>query len=704
MVKGSKNMRSQLETGNIGCMWGLIRMLHFHRDPKLLLRQRQSNTQYFTNRCSRSQPSEIDEINEEYDSDEEIKPTVKKLMEEEMKGKIVKRKKSSDEIERILSDWGQPEKKKSKQKRHKSKPNPNPNSTESSDLELVLAAFLIEIYRYHNECQHLDCKNKTGLLCPTLKSIVYSKLHDRNNNNNNSDNNSDTFGNNLRASQSKEFTNALEILSSNKELFLKILQDPDSRVLEKIQEINSRREEKRSFFKRKEQQEGKTDISQRTMSKIVVLKPKATTKASSSYDEKFVSFSFKEIKRRLKRIIGENSKERNNLSTSLDGIRKDTNLFKIVTGTNNNNNLYRPVPVRTAGSSFYEEAKKHLAELLENGNKDDIKKKHDSKPLGKLISFKEGNLQKCPDLEPCEDRELEKEESLSNGEILNEVELERDNCIEENENESKNERSVLEIQHETQNEEVLDEGSEHTEEPKSDECIIPSEPSTQDPEQESTEEPESETVEEVIEEFVASPKFVNEPSTSCSENMDQPSPISVLDKIFCVEVSSVDCKVLNYDDVHESPSHPCSNQMPLLEDTNARFEFIKLVLQASELCKKESLERWYISDELLEPSLFDQLEIDFDQGEDSRLLFDCINEVLIGIQKRRYGFTPSVRVRCNVLNEVCKEVNKNVEDKELSFLERDWVDVREENEGIVTEIWDELIDDLLEETVFDLWL
>lgn len=34
----------------------------------------------------------------------------------------------------------------------------------------------------------------------------------------------------------------------------------------------------------------------------------------------------------------------------------------------------------------------------------------------------------------------------------------------------------------------------------------------------------------------------------------------------------------------------------------------------------------------------------------------------------------------------------------------DWCDQREETEGIVAEIWDELIDDLLEETVFDLWL
>jgi hypothetical protein len=46
---GKRNkMRLEAENGNIGCMWGLIRMLHFRRDPKMLLDQREGSRQYFS--------------------------------------------------------------------------------------------------------------------------------------------------------------------------------------------------------------------------------------------------------------------------------------------------------------------------------------------------------------------------------------------------------------------------------------------------------------------------------------------------------------------------------------------------------------------------------------------------------------------------------------------------------------------------------
>jgi Protein of unknown function (DUF3741) len=348
-------------------------------------------------------------------------------MEKEMtRGKIGKRKIPNDEIDKILSDWEnkvEPDNKKSKKKRPKSnsipKPNPisitdNTNSTENCDLEVVIASFLVEIYRYHNECQL--CKNKSGL-CPTLKSIVCSKLNDLSTVPENGTTVGERHLSNTGVFQSKEFMNALEILGLNKELFLKILQDPDSHVLEKVQEINEKRDmkmfsrrreeevfqernekrdmkrfsrrreeenfqkinekrEMRRFYRRKEE-EDKTGTSP-SASKIVVLKPKAIAKPS--YDAKAIShFSFREIKKRLKQIIGETVKE-----------RKDPYLFKVVNGMNKPSRQIHA----TVGASFYEEAKKHLTEILRNGNEtENSASEHVSIPLGKILTLTQSNLE-----------------------------------------------------------------------------------------------------------------------------------------------------------------------------------------------------------------------------------------------------------------------------------------------------------------------
>jgi Domain of unknown function (DUF4378) len=124
--------------------------------------------------------------------------------------------------------------------------------------------------------------------------------------------------------------------------------------------------------------------------------------------------------------------------------------------------------------------------------------------------------------------------------------------------------------------------------------------------------------------------------------------------------------------------------------------------------------RWYREEELLEPSFFDQLKLSSNQEDDSRLLFDCICEVLTEMQHRYFRFPQQVHVRRrNLLHEVCNGVSWHLPNKYPFLLDHlirsdmdrgNWCDLRKETEGIVAEIWDELIDDLLEETVFDLWL
>ncbi|XP_058076021.1 uncharacterized protein LOC131224723 isoform X2 [Magnolia sinica] len=163
--------------------------------------------------------------------------------------------------------------------------------------------------------------------------------------------------------RSKEYMDLLEILNSNKELFQKLLQDPNSLLVKHIQELRNAQSEKlskvegvgnskqcndetvshkqsgkqnmHSFFRRKD----KTTQIKNVSNKIVILKPKnpvtirdsmtLTSSSSSSQShytsgnqaesERFTShFSLTEITRKLKHAIRERKKEQN--STSADGI------------------------------------------------------------------------------------------------------------------------------------------------------------------------------------------------------------------------------------------------------------------------------------------------------------------------------------------------------------------------------------------------
>ncbi|KAJ4777762.1 Phosphatidylinositol N-acetyglucosaminlytransferase subunit P-like protein [Rhynchospora pubera] len=735
------NRRLEAGNGNMGCMWGLIRMLHFRRDPKMLLDQREGSRHYFINRYSKGiQSSDFEEIDEEdYDMDHPTtKPTVKKLMEKEMTGgKSGKRKIPSDEIDKILADWGhkiEPDNKKSKKRRPKSnsnsKPNPisnsntNTNLTKSSDLEVVLASFLVEIYRYHNECEL--CKNKNGL-CPTLKSIVCSKLNDLSTISDDRSLISERHLSNTGVSQSKEFMNALDILSSNRELFLKILQDPDSHVLEKIHEINEKRDLKR--FSMKKEEEEKTANSP-SVSKIVVLKPKAT--ARPTYDAKVVShFSFREIKRRLKQIIGESVKE-----------KKDPYLAKVVNGMNK---PYRQVHA-TDGSSFYEEAKKHLTEILSDGNESQNSTgERVSVPLGKILCLTDSNLELNLEqkVEKEEDgietanvteeglervvsvKDQNQENSIKDESINSETLMEA--CIEEMTGKGTVDTTEIKIENSTETISIVDAPAESI----NGDCTILRETSKEDPMPGSSED-FKQAEEDLIEESVSIISHSGEnsliewpecqspePSTSysCKENYsgktDQPSPISVLEPFCSDDAPSPSCKT-DHDKVHEILSPSWSNQISVLEDASARTEFIESVLESSGLCQEENLEIWYLEEELLEPSFFNHLDISSNQEDDSRFLFDCICEVLTEIQHRYFRFSQQSHVRRrNLLPEVCQGVSWHLRNKHPYLLDHlirsdldhgKWCDLREETEGIVAEIWDELIDDLLEETVFDLWL
>ncbi|KAJ8506130.1 hypothetical protein OPV22_007016 [Ensete ventricosum] len=153
----------------------------------------------------------------------------------------------------------------------------------------------------------------------------------------------------------------------------------------------------------------------------------------------------------------------------------------------------------------------------------------------------------------------------------------------------------------------------------------------------------------------------------------------------------------------------------------ARFNFIKAVIEASGLSAIDFSGRCcHLGDELLARSLFDEVEISSSpQKDDPKLLFDCINEALEEICKRRpwVSLNTSNVQQAPVAQSLIREVSRRIE-RQISMhssnslgqmvtrdLERvSLLELHSETKNIVDEIWDTLLDDLVDETIFDLWL
>lgn len=272
---------------------------------------------------------------------------------------------------------------------------------------------------------------------------------------------------------SREFMDALRTLSSNEGLYLKLLKDPDSKLVEHVQNLEDARlgrdqtlsslsvsrlsEEKpvnskldesngrkpRSFFRRRSKSMelyplgGEKDFE--SANKIVILKP-GPTGAQSPGSNRMVSslqmqsqnrdnklqneknmsqFSFTEIKRKLRHAMG---KERQGVSSDTPNHKcspKHQNGEKGSTGESfgwsspNRNHKYmerflisspsfkKGEPVgklkddtcqnpKFGGSNIYIEAKKHLSEMLMNGDENpELMTGQLPKSLGRILSLPE---------------------------------------------------------------------------------------------------------------------------------------------------------------------------------------------------------------------------------------------------------------------------------------------------------------------------
>ncbi|GJN26760.1 hypothetical protein PR202_gb14718 [Eleusine coracana subsp. coracana] len=178
-----------------------------------------------------------------------------------------------------------------------------------------------------------------------------------------------------------------------------------------------------------------------------------------------------------------------------------------------------------------------------------------------------------------------------------------------------------------------------------------------------------------------------------------------------------------FDTTSTSPALWNVPQVDILDDKGARVSFIKVVLEASGLLSEEISQRWYTEESLLHVSVLAEVGNLYCLTDDAVLLFDCVEEVLLKIRDNFFGVGPwfaflkyNVRptpVGRNLVHEVTKSIDAIVSNEFPVTLDQvimkdleieSWMDLRHDAKGVAIELWDGLIDDLLEEMVFDLWL
>ncbi|KAH1096195.1 hypothetical protein J1N35_013116 [Gossypium stocksii] len=510
MAKRSNRRPVRYERDQMGCMWGLITMFDFRhgRSTQRLLSDRRRG-----NRTVVGMGNSGNKIDMSTSSGEDkakamamdtCKPSVKKLLEEEMSREhATKEEVNNTELEAKQFDSGEGDNERKNQKRR----NKTRKKSSGGSLDVDAAKTLIsEISCFHKSeqqttsnldidnlveelCQEMgqkriDCVNREqpveGHMQPNMKSshseemseaikfLVSQKLINRN---------QLTEGGELQAS--KEAMDALQILSLNEELFLKLLRDPNSSLVKNSKNSPNARDEEskpfsrsnfseqepvglrqlnetvnrkqRKFFRRKSKSLERDLSDEQKISeastRIVVLKPGSTCSETAETgssiglspesknivrrrepNEKVGShFFLSEIKRKLRHAMGREhhripAKE---IPKRLSGDRQsssDNGGLKEYIGMNSPTKdhffierIAKPSSSAKKGektsklkgpessteyetthfsrhSNIYIEAKKHLSEMLTNGDDImDLSGKQVPKTLGRILSLPDYN-------------------------------------------------------------------------------------------------------------------------------------------------------------------------------------------------------------------------------------------------------------------------------------------------------------------------
>ncbi|XP_043715804.1 uncharacterized protein LOC122664165 isoform X2 [Telopea speciosissima] len=226
-----------------------------------------------------------------------------------------------------------------------------------------------------------------------------------------------------------------------------------------------------------------------------------------------------------------------------------------------------------------------------------------------------------------------------------------------------------------------------------------------------------------------------------TDKPEQPSPVSVLEPFIQEDATSpgstishpaeppiqpLQIHLVEYDSsalVSESPDPEI--YVSCMEDKQSTFEYVRAVLRISGFNSwDEFLGRSEYTDQLLDPSMFDEMEVLSGQlCSDQKQLFDCINEVLVEVYDRYFSCSPwvsfgkpnirPVPVGKNLIREVWEGIDCHLlpQNQQLAvgrILEKDmakagkWMDLRFDFELISNELGDIILEELTEETINEL--
>ncbi|CAN6861029.1 unnamed protein product [Brassica oleracea] len=734
-----KTQRRAASRDQLGCMWGFMNMFTFRHgplSPKLLVDQNHHaagnhNELEKPNKCQdkAAQDTLVSNVGEERNVKITIiKPSVKKLIAEELfNDKELKKQRENAEAGQLSDSELEGRRRKSQRRKNKTRKNSCDNfshinttnleepqvhrrtkkshhaSERSLDIDNMIEEFYSEIHRRSTSLaknhKHEDYKEKLREL---VKFLISQKLLHGNRPKENSE-----------ILTSKDLMEVFQILGSDEELFLKLLQDPEILVPRQkgeesfslsgasSEQSSDHKRRSSSFFRRKDTPQEVTDdkACEASSDRIYILKPgfSSPDTAPDSHlmrnklqnERNSSHFFLSEIKRKLKQAIRKEQpglqRERGfpkNVPTKdhffLERMAKPSTSQK-------NNEEDRKQRV----SNIYTEAKKHLSEMLNNGDLDsNITSRQVQRTLGTILSLPEylsplsspgrrwekssTSHRKSASADFVNAVNIKKETPVSQPEdaIIKSADTqacdlskEPDNAVESLQpTASEPAEKSLDIEDVTANEDkvsaagsaddvmITNELGIVTEEASSTLISDLSKAEAQDEQanlnlfcfllQTSHEENEP-----PLASSVASPShcLAKSESSAITDVPEWSSPISVLEPLFIEDDVSpskmrsqsdepqVQPWCIHFDDKEDSAAKSREDAVKsITSDKELVFKYVKAVVDAVESDFEELYLKAQFSDQLLEPALISNIPFCPNQlCHDHELLFDCINEVIM---------------------------------------------------------------------------
>ncbi|XP_062090347.1 uncharacterized protein LOC133796717 isoform X2 [Humulus lupulus] len=920
MAKRSQRRAVRYEKDQSGCMWGFISIFDFRhgRSTRKLITDRRHGSKHAIGTGITKNKFELLGNLEEHcqgtNADGErrtaatltsdtVKPSVKKLIEEEMVNEQGLKKETRDTaVEPKYSDSAyegdvRTDHKRIKKTRKKSRDMDTQNLNVAQNVQSecsckhnayqqpmkdlaideIMEEFSRRIHQKSVSCtkdglngeapelstdRHSDFEEK---LNGVIKEFIIQKFTD---------------GKHLKEDQKihlqfRELMDKLQLTSSDEELFMKLLQDPQSLLVKYVQSLQDSQVEKdaeckpiggsdfseqklvnstksedvvnnkhRSFFRRKTKSQERNQLEENEhpdiLSKIVILKP-GPTGLRNSKDESSLGqskeyhdivrskepsdrigshFFLSEIKRKFKHAmrkqqeipgtgissssstahqskgnsekgvgkgnVGRNSPTKDHfyierIAKPSSGPRKVDKVNKMSEISKHETDAFPSERM----SSIYVEAKKHLSELLSNGDGADLSNRQNPKTLGRILSLPEYSV--SPNGSPRKDWE--------NSFVTAQMRFssqDKYQMINENRCSSKPENNVSPLGREAEN---LESNSPVAGSSLDHKVVSPN--SNTGMSDDIAHEIEVEEAVISIKENISCEEFVKEisitsdgPCEPCSSSTardnqsgdvpvtcdslclkldlheeiqpqssppgspsrsfasrkvadsessidipERPSPVSVLEPLFGEDdispANSISQPVnstiqplrIEFEDPGSPPAaDEARSGKRLLEDKESICAYAKALMQASGLDWDEICIKLLSSDQLLEPSLVD--EVEFFSNKlccDQKLLFDCMNEVLVEVCQYYFGSSPwlsfvkpsvcPIPDMTNVILVVSKGVYWHLLQLPLphsldQIIRKDmartgtWLDTRFDAETIGFDLGETILEDLVEDTIF----